>query len=771
MSKLEFKEAIDVKAGKYLLSLNDKDLSTVIGKPDWNGETVYKNIEVYMKELRKWLKKAVQANVAKGFMKTKYKHSQTLVDCGRIYVKDFGVQRLTRELRGFLVKDKVLDFDMVNCHPSILSNLLSSLYPDMRKETKHIHDYVKNRSKWLGEYGLTKLDVLIAMNSNKSVKTDNKALFCLDREFKKVQKLFYRDIENKIKLPKTIIARKNQLKQNKEGKFLNVILTYHENKILQKVMKSDEVKNEIETPMFDGFTLNKEKMGSITSNEILNFLNSKTEEDGIKWTVKDHDDSIKIDEGVDINFSTSLTYEQQKEKFEENHFIIENPFMFGRLYQLNGEEKYQFYGKEKFRDLVKTVKYFEPSKDDDQEFFPKWLEDPERKSYKEVRFIPKLIDNEEIFNSFDGFTYKHTIQNFQEDEWGWQKMNSIVEKVAGHIGLLTNYDEASCDYLFKYICHMFQKPDQLPATAIMLKSKQGFGKDTLIDMIVAMMGTKFCLRTAEMDDIFGTYNVGLRDKLLLQLNEVEGKDGYSNKEKIKNIITEEKTIIREKYISQYDQTNYLRLWILSNNLNPIEISHDDRRFVVFKSHHKKPSKQYFTDLHEMINDKESMEMLYNYCMNYDISKFDPRNDRPKTEAYNNMKEHNENPLYRYMWNMFVKDGYKENFTSESCKKKKNSETIYVKSNNLFYEYKEFLNSEDKGFIKPTFKIMKTILADIGIVKKQVKIGGVNNDYYVIDKDELKDQLDSFGLDEQIEEFEDDDFEDFENEEEENDLDL
>ena len=116
MSKLEFKEAIDVKAGKYLLSLNDKDLSTVIGKPDWNGETVYKNIEVYMKELRKWLKKAVQANVAKGFMKTKYKHSQTLVDCGRIYVKDFGVQRLTRELRGFLVKDKGLDFDMVNCH-------------------------------------------------------------------------------------------------------------------------------------------------------------------------------------------------------------------------------------------------------------------------------------------------------------------------------------------------------------------------------------------------------------------------------------------------------------------------------------------------------------------------------------------------------------------------------------------------------------------------------------------------------------------------------
>ena len=73
--------------------------------------------------------------------------------------------------------------------------------------------------------------------------------------------------------------------------------------------------------------------------------------DGIKWVIKPHDDSIVKDEGVDITFQSSMSYEERKAQFEENHFIIENPLMFGKHYTINGEDKYQFYGKEKFRDL------------------------------------------------------------------------------------------------------------------------------------------------------------------------------------------------------------------------------------------------------------------------------------------------------------------------------------------------------------------------------------------------------------------------------------
>jgi hypothetical protein len=766
---LEFKEKISVANGKYLLSLSNSQLSEIITRSDkngWNGENIFSNIETYMKQLRKWLKTAVKQMEINGEIKAEYKFSTNLVDCGRIYVKTFGVQKLTRELRGFLIGNETIDIDMKNAHPSILYNILRTHYKNEKAQFPFIRDYVKQRQKYLTEYKCSKLDILISMNSNKIMKTDNQILKKLDKEFKSIQKLFWNTIEKKIELPKTITQRKNQMKQNKEGKFLNVILCFFENNILQKVMCNPKLKENINTPMYDGMTVSKD----INKEDLINELNQLTKPDGIKWDIKEHDDSIKIDEGVDITYNSTLTYGEQKEQFEKNHFIIENPLMYGRTYEVDGEEKYQFYGKEKFRDLVKPIKFFKIEDGDgyDAEFFPEWIEDATRRSYKEIKFIPKFEENPEIFNSFKGFEFQHTITEFDEDD---DEVNEVIEKFGKHLALLCNYDEKASEYLFNYIAHLIQKPYEKPSTAIILKSKQGWGKDLLIDFISKMMGESYLMRTAEMDDIFGTYNVGIRDKLLLQLNEVEGKDGFSNKEKIKNLITEEKTIIREKYISQYDQKNYLRLFILSNNLNPIEISHDDRRFCVFKAHHKKPSEQYFKELHAIKDDDRKMELLFNYIMNWDISNFNPRNDRPRTEAYNNMKEHNQNPLYKYIWDMFVNEDYKNNFSAPECRKKKNSNIIYVKSNSLFSNYKEFLNDEEKGFIKPTFKLMKTILGDIGISKKQVKISGINSDYYVIDTEELKDQLSSYNLDDEIEEFDDDDFEDFEGEEEEEDEDC
>ena len=749
MDTMEFSEMIDIENGKYLLSLKKdqwKELLNASDKDGWNGESVYSNMDIYIKELCKWLKVAVKDMELHGKIKTQYKYSSTLVDCGRMYVKGFGVQRLTRELRGFLVKDHCIDIDMKNCHPTLLLSILKNNFTSLniKKDFKYLYSYVKHRKTWLEEYKCSKLDILKAMNSAWKYKTSNQYLAHLDNDFKVAQKVIWENLENLIELPTTIISRKATFKQNKEGRYLNVILTYFEDKILQEVMNCKEVN--VQTPMFDGCTIAQPDF------DIIKFLNEKTAPLGVKWVIKAHDDSIVKDEGVDITFQSSMTYEERKDQFEENHFIIENPLMFGKLYTINGEEKYQFYGKEKFRDLVKPVKYWNPEASKDTEFFPVWLEDPNRLSYKEVKFLPRFEHNEEIFNSFKGFNYENEKKTFDEDP-------EVVKVFKEHLGFLSNYEDQTVDYLMNYIAHLLQKPWEAPKTAIIFKSKQGFGKDSIVDFIQTLIGKQYILRTAEMDDIFGTYNVGIRDKIVLQLNEVEGKDGFSNKEKIKNFITEENTIIREKYISQYDQTNYIRLIILSNNINPIEITHDDRRFIVVKAHHKKPTKEYFDRLHdEFRKNEQQMQILFNYLMSMDISKFDPRNDRPITEAYKTMKEHNQNPIYKFLYDNFINDGWKETFDFDQCKKRKNQDQIFVQSNILYYRYKEYLSLMNQSQLAPTFKIIKTILADIGITKQQKKINGQNNDYYVIDIEELKDQLSTYNLEEDIEELNDDDFE-------------
>ncbi len=751
MSKTHFNEKIDCLKAKYLLSLNDDEIKSYLN-PDGKslkGESMYCDIDVYLKQLKIWLKTSIKKIERKGSLLQTYNHSSKMIDNGRIFVKGFGVQRLKKTVRGFLIDNLCYDVDMKNAHPSILYNIIKTDYPQQLKNFKLFEEYVLNRDEFMRKNNINKLDVLVALNSNKYLSSTNKTFIKLDRELKNIQYLIFTEYENKNKeLPSTILANKATLKQNKEGRYINSILCYHENLILQRAMEL--FGDKVHTPMFDGFTVDY----SVDKDEILEKLNNLTKNEHIIWDIKPHDNSIVMPEDfTDTSLTVDKTYSEQKEDFEKTHFIIENPLLFGREYTIEGEQKYQFYAKERFRDLVKPIKYFdfEMAKNNGNptvEFFPKWLGDIERRSYKEMRFVPKINDSEEYYNSFQGFEFQETLE---EDE-------EVIKTFTDHIKLLTDYDEKATEYLIKYIAHILQKPYELPKTAIILKSKQGYGKDTLIDIIERLIGKKHVFRTADLDDVFGQYNVGIRDRLLLQLNEVEGKTGYANKEKLKNMITEQHSVIREKYISQYDQINYIRLWILSNNLNPIEISYDDRRFAVFKAHHKKPSKEYFDRLHNMKDNDNEMNVLFNYLMKMDINEFSPPIDRPLTEAYENMKQHNQNPIYQFLWDCFVDNNGVLCFESGTCMKNKKTGFYYCKSETLFRKYKQFLEHEEKGYITPTYKMIKSILGDIGVLQKKCKVNKTTQNFYIIDPDSLREQLQDMGLDEATEELGDDDFE-------------
>ena len=761
---MNFSEKIDLDYAKYLLSVSFTDLKKFItddGKSEWNwdenGETPWNNYEKYAIEVRKYLRRGIKLMETKGHIPVEYTYSRNMVETGRIFSRKTSLQQMCKYLRGVLIAKYVNDFDMVNAHPCILYNLIKTYFPAQKNSFPIFRYYVKRRDEFFQQLGETmsreekKRLVLIALNSSKLLNNNNQLFRKLDKEIKQIQQLIWNNYEiANPDLSKVIIAKKAELKRNKEGRYINMVLCDKENQILQEAMKLFE--GRVHTPMFDGFTLDN----SIPIEEGLRKLNENSKKYGVKWSMKPHDTKIKIPDDFEYNIKFDYTYSEQKERFEKSHFVIENPLMFGREYEIDGETKYQFYSKEKFRDLVKPIKYFEVDPEtgkDICEFFPEWLSDESRRSYKELRFVPKATDSDEFYNSFRGFEYTESVEEHDDEN------DYVIEHFTNHIKLLTNYDDEAGIYLMKYIAHLLQKPDELPQTAIILKSKQGYGKDTLIDFIEKMIGKQYIFRTAEMDDVFGTYNVGIRDKLVLQLNEVEGKGGFTNKEKIKNVITENRTVIREKYISQYDQNNYLRLFILSNNINPIEITYDDRRFAVFKAHHKKPSAEYFTQLHAMKDDEEQMNILYNYFMKMDISDFSPRNDRPKTEAYDNMKKHNENPIYQFLWDCFIDDAEAITFSTGECKRNKKTGDFYVRSDPFFRKYKEVLQSEEKGYIIPTFKMIKAILADIGINQKKVKINGSVKTCYIIKPSELKEHLDTMGVIEEVEELDNDDFED------------
>lgn len=730
-----FNEPVDLERAKILLQLDYDQFKSLIWVDDNNNDNgEYWKPQTYIHNCKKFLLNVINNN---GINTTGYKYSTKLNDCGRMYVKTFGVQSLQKQLRGYLTGNKLIDFDMVNCHPTILLYICKRFYGNY--SWVELSKYVNTRKWYLNKYKIDKVQILKMMNSNfVSTKLN------LEKEFKLIQSLLYDKTPECLKF----MDKFKTEKQNAKGKFLNKILCIFESMILQtalSTMPADSVK----VKMFDGFMASND----IDTADTITNLNNATSEYGIRWKVKKPDNSITDElKDIEVEEEEILNYENVKNKFEKNHFMIQYPLMFGKEYELDGVKKYNLTNATDFAILTKPYIFedVENGKLVKKSILNRWVADKTKRCYKTLDFIPSTnINKLDVYNTFQGFNYDTTNKQYKSHK-------TVVQDFLNHIGLLTDYDSDSIIYITKYIAHIIQKTTENPEVCLLFKSHQGFGKDLLVNFIEKMLGVNYVFRTAETDDVFGSFNGVIKDKIILQLNELEGKAGFANKEKLKNLITESHTKINEKNIKSYTQTNYLRIIICSNNLTPIEIPFDDRRFCVFQCTQAKPSYSYFEKLFGYLKDDNAIYTLFDYFNNIDISDFSLKNKRPKTRAYKDMKQ--DNLLYKYINEMFRDEEYKNEFDGE-FKVHKATKNVIVQPNSIMRGFKHWLCSNNINNFKIDFKLMKGLMANIGINQKNMKAGGSScTTYYVFDLNTLRPKLIDMGLDEEVEELDEDEWE-------------
>ncbi len=739
-SRMTFREQVDKDKAKILLSYDNEALRDKLFPLDRvdneNGADIY-SPDNYVKCLKRWLKRILKDSNT--VMDTEYKYSTNLKTCGRIYVKGFGVQSLKGVLRGYLVKDYYDDYDMKNCHPTLLLWLMKRYFPALPRAK--LTEYVNNRKVVLERESLQKTQIIISMYMSKPIKTSNQFLKDLDKEFKIIQNTLFTE-KLTADLEKYEIL-KGLKKKNAKASFLSVVLDCIENDILQKASQLYE--DDVCVPMFDGFLMRKGRK----EEDVIKKLNNMSREYGIEWVRKDHDDGFEPHE--DEYQDRSMNYDVVKADFEKEHLMIMSPCIFIREKIIDGKRSYYCYNRNDFMNVVAPYKYCEYNADGERvehKFFGRWLEDPKRRHYDTIEFIPKKEVRNNVYNTFNGFEITDETECVYDE--------NAVKIFTDHIDFLVGYESEAKEYVIKYLAHLIQKPYELPAVALLFKSKQGFGKDKLLDIVSSILGKDYLHRTANVEDIFGNFNADVKDKLIIQLNELEGKDGFSNKEKLKNFITETSTSINDKNVKKYTQNNYSRVIIMSNNAQPVEIPVDDRRFAVFQSHFEKPSSEYFKNLVDIEDDKNKLASIHRFLSAVKLSNFDLRNRRPKTKAYKEMRTMNQNPFYPYLLSNFEGDKYKNTFISS--KTRKGSGDVYVKSKDLLDTYREHLYDINETWRKIDFKQLRVMLMDLSIEKKQVKIDGVNNDYYIINRVNLLERLKAMNIVCKNEELTCDDFE-------------
>lgn len=523
---------------------------------------------------------------------------------GRQFVKGFGIQKLIKKIRGYLVGNDVYDYDMKNAHPTLLKFIATRDCADV--DVTYLNSYIDDRENILKNNNLTKQEVINTINKD-NYRGKNSWLKQFHKEIKKIQD----NITRKYPLLTTTS------KFNKKGSILNKVLCIEENKILNLCI--DGVPN-VSALMFDGFMCDKD--------DLTPRLNELSKDWGISWLIKPHQPfTFEEPEEEDKEHS----YNSVKEEFEKTHFIILRPLFYCSVYEVDGEKMIQKYSKYDILNVYEPKFYIEMTwSAKEQEYVPEkkgfmleWLADNNRREYERFDFIPPpLVCPKNVYNLFTGFMY-----NTYKVE-----PDNNIDIFLNHIRLLSGDEQTEevYDYVLNYLAHLIQKPAELPKTALLFKSVEGIGKNIFFDNVGRnILGYKYTLCTAKADDIIGKFNM-LDKKFLVTWNECSGRDTQKEQEQIKEKITEPMVTWEEKGKQKIDMKNVMRLIFFTNNNNPIKPSPTDRRMMVIECSNNIPSPEYFKELYDALNNKAQLLGFINFLKKRDLTNWQPPRDRVLT---------------------------------------------------------------------------------------------------------------------------------------------
>jgi hypothetical protein len=590
---------------------------------------------------------------------------------GRKYAKgSLSLQNLKRTVRESLVYDTHTDIDIVNCHFVLLAQYCNK----NGLRCNALDDYVHHRNVRIQELiHLFKLsrkvvkELFIVMLYGGCVND-----YCAMNGFDLQTPLptWVHDLETELKMltdrvcsiESTIMADVKKLKkkeyQNKKASCLSYVLQVIEDDVIGKaIVKCKQLGIQVDTLCFDGFLVHQKDV----SPDVLEELSSYCfETSGYK---------------VEFAFKPMEKYHEfVEEKYDFSDYPFQHLEEYNQIYcdSLTGQTPQEIYSIRKaylehflckvqqpeplyiFQNgihklpsilnpsqaslLLKPIQSgFVSLQGGVIMFYDKWSVDVNHRLYRALDFIPYNQNNpfydSSIYNLFEGF---------HPDLYGPPAEN-LMKKITPYLDLVQELCGGVPEhamYFHCFIAQIFQDPSHKPPICIILKGKQGVGKNLALDAIGHMLNKAHYITSSKPNDFFGEHAEGFFRKLLVNLNEAEGKDTFDFEGRMKSFITEDTITINPKNVRPTQVSNHARSVITTNKPNPfpIDVKTKDRRFGVFQSTdvYLTKSSKFWSQLYEHFRKPETMQALYQWFMSLDLVNFDWIKQRPITKAYKDM---------------------------------------------------------------------------------------------------------------------------------------
>jgi hypothetical protein len=191
----------------------------------------------------------------------------------------------------------------------------------------------------------------------------------------------------------------------------------------------------------------------------------------------------------------------------------------------------------------------------------------------------------------------------------------------------TKYSEdAYYNYLLDWISFILQNPGKQTEVAILLRSKQGTGKNTFTDVLCELLSGYSLSNVTSINDLTGGFNSIIENKKLVICNELKDTEKntmYTDYDTLKSLWTDREHFIGEKFVAKRQITSFLNGILITNHHFKLEDS--DRRYFCLECSDKYIGKieEYFKPLYESF-DEEFYDNLFTFFMTRDISKFVPQ---------------------------------------------------------------------------------------------------------------------------------------------------
>jgi len=538
-----------------------------------------------------------------------------------------------------------IDFDMVNCHPSIINAICVS-HGVCKPMLAHYAAHPKAVRQQVAEFYNTSvgnaksllLRILFGGKAAGWLKEFNLGdevmpdVLTLTNEMLDISELVYTN--NPIIKRDVLKHCPNKWKTEAEAKRGVMALWSQdiERQIMEYCVQSLDVPIRDVVPCQDGFMILKKHF----SPDICDLLNKRVIQRfglDISWAVKPFDEAISI--------RRVKAKAQLKEELAEAKAVIR------REREADTAEKFKALAEEHERqhcliiDLGVYIRHSGnvntiispsqmnnafmhiPLQDSGKPFITHWMTNNANiRAYTHIGVFPRVCppDTYNLWTPFDICLYPDYIP----PDCPLCETSAVLVFVK-HIEILCNHEVEVAKYIIQWIGHLVQYPDQ-KSTMPTFISDEGAGKGTLIELLRIVLGNSKVFETTNPSrDVWGSFNSPMKDAYLVCLNELSAQDLKNSMGQVKSLITDPKLTINTKGLTQFEINSYHKFIAATNSHESIKTSAGDRRNIIISCSNElcKAGKsdaelsainEYFDVLRDIINSKNDVRTIYEYLM-------------------------------------------------------------------------------------------------------------------------------------------------------------